>query len=315
MSWYVKAGEVGDGRSMTRAGQMLEIGRGAARDLPKANEWYRKAAEAGDALGMRFLAINLENGNGVAKDEPTALSYYLKAAEAGDAFSMLRSGIFFEQGRGSERSLTKANDWYKRAAVAGESEAMRRLAHNLTTGRGISNDTNEAIKWMRRAHQIDTARVIQNASITLGSDGANRPCATQAALSKQIDQFQVDTVWIIADDARLSYSRRVNAAGVDTDLLGFIGMMGLSFSLEGAKDIQDDLRTKRGFTATQARSALAKSQELYALKARDLALPVEQAMRVKTRESGDGLLYFTRASADTFCLSHALAELETFNSR
>ena len=60
---------------------MYQAGFGTEEDPELAYTWYRRAADIGDARSMRMVGWCIENGYGI--DDP-ALDWYMRAAAAGD---------------------------------------------------------------------------------------------------------------------------------------------------------------------------------------------------------------------------------------
>jgi TPR repeat protein len=71
-------------QAMAERGTDYFNGRGVSQDYQQAASWFRKAAEAGDVRSMYFLGFMYENGWGVEKDRQQAISWYRKAANLGN---------------------------------------------------------------------------------------------------------------------------------------------------------------------------------------------------------------------------------------
>ena len=109
-------------------GYLYYAGLDVEQDYGAAMSWFLKAAEIGDARSMRFIAYMYDKGLGVEEDQEKSTEWYLKAAEAGYTSAMSTVGKRYELGKGVEQNIEAAIEWYRKAAEAGNEKAAERLA-------------------------------------------------------------------------------------------------------------------------------------------------------------------------------------------
>lgn len=155
-------------------GMMHATGRGARRDLTKANYLLDLAAEGMDAstklgslledpdkrfmletiihLLSKILAEKLsdEPGSNVVEGSSIAREA-LRFAEQGDRYAQFFVGTAFLGGEDLEKNEAMAVQWLRRAAEQGVIQAQYHLGICLDTGQGVDRDRAEAAHWFRLA--------------------------------------------------------------------------------------------------------------------------------------------------------------------
>src|SRR5262249_15078581 len=79
---------------------MLRVGKGVARDVPRALALARAAAEAGDAAGMNLYAVMIRDGVGRERDDGEAAVWFRRAADLRNSYGLVNLGRFMWEGRG-----------------------------------------------------------------------------------------------------------------------------------------------------------------------------------------------------------------------
>lgn len=82
--YYLKAAELGQVEAQVAVGTSLLLGRGVARDMPRAAHWLGTAARQGDPASQFMLGMMYEHGQGLSRDLHLARYWYEQAAENGD---------------------------------------------------------------------------------------------------------------------------------------------------------------------------------------------------------------------------------------
>ena len=121
VSWYEKAAELGDARSMCELGWIYfgthDIPGRRFRDFSKAVIWFQKSADLNYTPALTQLAImyNSDGSLGLPENPDKASQLFLRAAQAGDARAMNHLGVMLSRGRGVRRDIDKAVFWRKKA--------------------------------------------------------------------------------------------------------------------------------------------------------------------------------------------------------
>ena len=112
-------------------GYYYYAGRNVEQDYATAMTWFQKAIQLGDARSMYYLGLMYSKGQGVEANQEESAKWYLKSAEGGYVSSMYTIGRRYELGNGVEQSIETAIAWYQKAADAGHTKAAERLAELL----------------------------------------------------------------------------------------------------------------------------------------------------------------------------------------
>ncbi|OYZ23750.1 MAG: hypothetical protein B7Y23_09880 [Sulfurovum sp. 16-42-52] len=123
-TFYALAKE-GDAKAQYNVGLMYANGKGAAKDMAKAQQWYEKAASASGIMqAYNNLASFYLEGKGVKQDQAKAFELFQKAASMGDSAAQVNVAVLYAWGgEGITQDKMKAYENLKKALSAGQSEA------------------------------------------------------------------------------------------------------------------------------------------------------------------------------------------------
>ena len=144
---YSKALEMGDVRALALLGQLYE----EHGDLEQAVDLYTQGANLKETLAMTCAAEVLQQGRGVAKDAGKALDLLVYAAAhlESSAFALLAHAL--EEGLAVAKSAEAAAGLYDIAANLGHAGAAAQLARLYASGLGVQADSDQALKWAKQA--------------------------------------------------------------------------------------------------------------------------------------------------------------------
>ncbi|CAL5442442.1 unnamed protein product [Camellia sinensis] len=138
LSWFSKAVEKGEPRSMELLGEIYARGAGVERNYTKAFEWLKLASRQqlySAYNGMGYLYVK---GYGVDKKNNTkAKEYFEKAAENEEAGGNYNLGVMYLKGIGVKRDVKLACKFFILAANKGQPKAFYQLAKMFHTGVGL----------------------------------------------------------------------------------------------------------------------------------------------------------------------------------
>ncbi|KAL3529127.1 hypothetical protein ACH5RR_008449 [Cinchona calisaya] len=138
LSWFLKAVEKGEPRSMELLGEIYARGAGVERNYTKALEWLTLASRQqlySAYNGMGYLYVK---GYGVEKKNYTkAKEYFEKAANNEEAGGYYNLGVIYLKSIGVKRDLRLACNYFIMAANAGQPKAFYQLAKMFQTGVGL----------------------------------------------------------------------------------------------------------------------------------------------------------------------------------
>lgn len=147
-SYFIKAANQGNPKSMYYAADLLEKGKGVPQDLARAGDLYRQAAEAKHPCSIYRYGAMMMSGKGVTKDVKQAARLFQQAAEMGSPEAQFEMGKIYAEGKsGYERDYRKAVEWYKKSAEMGQGNAQFNLASMYQFGQGVDADPVEAYIW------------------------------------------------------------------------------------------------------------------------------------------------------------------------
>ena len=177
--WYEKAREKGHRRSACALGIIYEDGRGAERDVKKAESLYREAntSYAKYRLSLLLLREDRQSKEGInlmlesagegniyaqikcgiwkmlgkytARDDKAAYAYFCAAAKSGDSMALYLTGLCRETGRGTKKSQQGAESSYQQAKKLYNPQAAYALSvmYRETDGKRSDNLLHDAAKW------------------------------------------------------------------------------------------------------------------------------------------------------------------------
>ena len=105
----------------------LAASEGTPESLVRALKLYRSAAQAGDVAAQNNLGELLETGRGLAREPTQALEWYRKSARSGFAPAQFNLARMFAFGNGTERDAATARTWASKALAQGIAQAKELL--------------------------------------------------------------------------------------------------------------------------------------------------------------------------------------------
>lgn len=141
LSWFLKAVDKGEPRSMELLGEIYARGAGVERNYTKAFEWLTLASRQqlySAYNGMGYLYVK---GYGVEQKNYTkAKEYFEKAADNEKAGGHYNLGILYLKGIGVKRDVKVACKYFIVAANDGQPKAFYQLAKMFHTGIGLKKN-------------------------------------------------------------------------------------------------------------------------------------------------------------------------------
>ncbi|KAK4775503.1 hypothetical protein SAY87_023464 [Trapa incisa] len=141
LSWFFKAVDKGEPRSMELLGEIYARGAGVERNYTKAFEWLKLASKQqlySAYNGMGYLYIK---GYGVEKKNFTkAKEYFEKAADNDEPGGHYNLGVMYLKGIGVKRDVKLARKYFILAANSGQPKALYQLAKMFHRGVGLKKN-------------------------------------------------------------------------------------------------------------------------------------------------------------------------------
>ncbi|CAN0902273.1 ERAD-associated E3 ubiquitin-protein ligase component HRD3A [Linum grandiflorum] len=141
LTWFSKAVEKGEPRSMELLGEIYARGAGVERNYTKALKWLTLASRQqlySAYNGMGYLYVK---GYGVEKKNYTkAKEYFEKAADNEEPGGHYNLGVMYLKGIGVKRDIRLACQYFIVAANAGQPKAFYQLAKMFHTGVGLKKN-------------------------------------------------------------------------------------------------------------------------------------------------------------------------------
>ncbi|WP_104758051.1 dynamin family protein [Helicobacter salomonis] len=162
LTYFKKAGEMGNALAYKNLGIMYQYGNGVAQDFTKFVECYQKAGEMGCAEACFDLGLMYEKGNGVVQDYQKAVTYYQKAAEIGNAEAYRKLGVMYSKGRGVAQNYQKALEFYQKSAAMGNALAYVSLGSMYNNGEGVVQDFAKAIEYWEKGAEMGNCGACYN---------------------------------------------------------------------------------------------------------------------------------------------------------
>lgn len=115
--WYEKAAEANHTGAIHNLASLYEHGKGTVgQDEEQAFSLYLRAVELGDRDSMSRAADMLVEGRGTLRDFEQALELYRRAALLGETSAMWKLGDGYREGKVASRDLVESYAWYSVAA-------------------------------------------------------------------------------------------------------------------------------------------------------------------------------------------------------
>ncbi|XP_010265046.1 PREDICTED: ERAD-associated E3 ubiquitin-protein ligase component HRD3A [Nelumbo nucifera] len=138
LSWFLKAVEKGEPRSMELLGEIYARGAGVERNYTKAFEWLTLASKQQHFSAYNGMGYLYVKGYGVEKKNFTkAKEYFEKAAENEEPGGHYNLGVLYLKGIGVKKDVKVACRHFLTAANVGQPKAFYQLAKMFHTGVGL----------------------------------------------------------------------------------------------------------------------------------------------------------------------------------
>ncbi|CAI8602967.1 unnamed protein product [Vicia faba] len=154
LSWFLKAVEKGEPRSMELLGEIYARGAGVERNYTKAFEWLTLASKHHLYSAYNGIGYLYVKGYGVdSKNYTKAKEYFEKAAENDEVGGHYNLGVMFLKGIGVKRDVRLACKYFIVAANNGQPKAFYQLAKIFHLGVGFKK--NVPLQYMNIKHNTD----------------------------------------------------------------------------------------------------------------------------------------------------------------
>ncbi|XP_042502891.1 ERAD-associated E3 ubiquitin-protein ligase component HRD3A-like [Macadamia integrifolia] len=141
LSWFSKAVDKGEPRSMELLGEIYARGAGVERNYTKALEWLGLASKQHHFSAYNGMGYLYVKGYGVEKKNYTkAKEYFEKAAENKEPGGHYNLGVLYLKGIGVKRDVKSACNFFITAANAGQPKAFYQLAKMFHTDVGLKKN-------------------------------------------------------------------------------------------------------------------------------------------------------------------------------
>ncbi|KAI3976962.1 hypothetical protein MKX01_008820 [Papaver californicum] len=141
LSWFLKAVEKGEPRSMELLGEIYARGAGVERNYTKALEWLTLASKQQHFSAYNGMGYLYVKGYGVEeKNNTKAKEYFEKAADNEEAGGHYNLGVLYLKGIGVEENVNLALKYFITAANAGQPKAYYQLARMFQYGKGLKQN-------------------------------------------------------------------------------------------------------------------------------------------------------------------------------
>ncbi|XP_049393811.1 ERAD-associated E3 ubiquitin-protein ligase component HRD3A [Solanum stenotomum] len=140
LTWFLKAVEKGEARSMELLGEIYARGAGVERNFTKALEWLTLASKQQLFSAYNGLGYLYVKGYGVEKNYTKAKEYFEKAADNEEAGGFYNLGVMYLKGIGVKRDVKIASKYFITAFDAGQPKAFYQLAKMFHTGVGLKKN-------------------------------------------------------------------------------------------------------------------------------------------------------------------------------
>lgn len=229
LSWFSKAVDKGEPRSMELLGEIYARGAGVQRNYTKALEWltlaskqqlysayngmgylyvkgygveqknytkakeyFEKAADNEEAGGHYNLGVMHLKGIGVKKDVKLACKYFIVAANAGQPKAFYQLAKMFHTGIGLKKNLPMATSLYKLVAERGPWSSLSRWALESY----LKGEVGKAFLLYSRMAELGYEVAQSNAAWILDKFGEASMCMGEAGLCTDAERHQrAHTLW------------------------------------------------------------------------------------------------------------------------
>ncbi|KAJ8553491.1 hypothetical protein K7X08_024169 [Anisodus acutangulus] len=140
LSWFLKAVEKGEARSMELLGEIYARGAGVERNFTKALKWLTLASKKQLYSAYNGLGYLYVKGYGVEKNNTKAKEYFEKAADNREAGGFYNLGVMYLNGIGVKRDVKTASKYFITAFDGGQPKTYYQLAKMFHTGVGLKKN-------------------------------------------------------------------------------------------------------------------------------------------------------------------------------
>jgi len=146
------AAEDGFSKAQYNLAVLYRDGRGTLPSQELYRKWMEASAAQEFSLALFTLGLDYDVGRGVARDLPRALGYYERAANAGDTMAAYNAGQLHLMGEGSiPANPVKAIRFLEMSAAANEGKALMTLGYMYEAGYKARQDVNLSRDYYYRA--------------------------------------------------------------------------------------------------------------------------------------------------------------------
>ncbi|KAK1431488.1 hypothetical protein QVD17_07947 [Tagetes erecta] len=141
LSWFSKAVDKGEPRSMELLGEIYARGAGVEKNYTKSLEWLTLASKQQHCSAYNGIGYLYAKGYGVEQKNYTkAKEYFEKAADDDEAGGHYNLGVMYLKGVGVKKDVKLACRHFIIAANSGEPIALYQLAKMFHTGVGLKKN-------------------------------------------------------------------------------------------------------------------------------------------------------------------------------
>ncbi|KAG2664683.1 hypothetical protein I3843_16G092200 [Carya illinoinensis] len=147
VSWFLKAVEKGEPRSMEVLGEIYARGVGVERNYTEALKWLTHASRQQIHSAYNGIGYLYVKGYGVGnKNYTKARECFKKAASKNDSSAHYNLGVMYLKGIGVKKNFSTAFKYFMQAADADQPKAFYLLAKMLHAGVGLKKNLQEATR-------------------------------------------------------------------------------------------------------------------------------------------------------------------------
>ncbi|KAI3762246.1 hypothetical protein L1987_52671 [Smallanthus sonchifolius] len=190
-SWFSKAVDKGEPRSMELLGEIYARGDGVERNYTKALEWLTLASKHQLYSAYNGMGYLYDKGYGVEQMNYTkAKEYFERAADNKEAGGHYNLGVMYLKGIGVKKDVKIACNCFIIAANAGQPKAFYQLAKMFHTGIGLKKNLPMAFLLYSRMAELGYEVAQSNAAWILDKYGESSMCMGESGLCTDAERHQ-----------------------------------------------------------------------------------------------------------------------------
>lgn len=151
IAYIARSASFGDPRSQFKLGELLQTGRGVARDRELALVWIRKSAAQGFAEAEETVGVAYYFGFNAPKDPAMAATWFRKAADQGEGASRFYLASQYYHGWGVAQDYVQAYKWF----------ALGKTTKTSLFGSGLINELSEISAKMTPAQIAEAQALVE----------------------------------------------------------------------------------------------------------------------------------------------------------